>query len=387
MVVTPMPSRVRTASLILGQGDGIAAAALLNLPSFKLLLPRLWYLQASPTNGSIAVAALGGVRALTLDRASPTSAADVMPWLDLACVAIQSFYYLARIGLTVKDPVGGLDLCWQSIPFVLPEPLVSPKHVDEELWSRTCPYYLAEVAQFNWLSLVDWMAGVAPEEVLALARAKSGHWLQLLHDEVLSRLKALGWDKADRVAGSQEVPNDLHQGRLWHQLACLRYLQQMLSSARDPTDDAWVTKAVQEAMMHWHSSESRRVIQEVFMPGGDPDSFPESNRHWKGGQVKHFRIALPDAMSVAARRAFIWGVPVSDASGSFGFQLVGWKAALEGLVTDTAPVAPSLGKRGCWRTHLPSRRCRMSVAGVGASTGPSPCCGGHIRLGAECTTT
>eukprot|EP00965_Chrysotila_dentata_P162557 5367696-Pleurochrysis_carterae.AAC.1 len=115
-----------------------------------------------------------------------------------------------------------------------------------------------------------------------------------------SRLKALGWDKADRVVGSQEVPNDLHQGRLWNQLTCLRYLQQM-SSARDPTDDAWVTKAVREAMIHWHSSESRRVIQEVLMPGGDPDSFPESNRHWKGGQVKHFRIALPDAMSVAAR--------------------------------------------------------------------------------------
>eukprot|EP00965_Chrysotila_dentata_P107930 3565116-Pleurochrysis_carterae.AAC.1 len=87
------------------------------------------------------------------------------------------------------------------------------------------------------------MAGVAPEEGLALARAKSGHWLQLLHDEVLSRLKTLGWDKADHVVGSQEVPNDLHQGRLWNQLACLRCLQQMLSSARDLTDDAWVAKA------------------------------------------------------------------------------------------------------------------------------------------------
>eukprot|EP00965_Chrysotila_dentata_P038758 1287661-Pleurochrysis_carterae.AAC.1 len=93
-----MPSRVRTASLILGQADGIAPAALRTVPSFKPLLPRLWYLQASPTNGSIAVAALGGVRALTLERVTPSSPTDVMPWLDLACVTIQAIYYLARIG-------------------------------------------------------------------------------------------------------------------------------------------------------------------------------------------------------------------------------------------------------------------------------------------------
>eukprot|EP00965_Chrysotila_dentata_P132458 4380063-Pleurochrysis_carterae.AAC.1 len=108
MVVTPMPSRVRTASLILAQADGAASAVFRTVPAFKPLLPRLWYLQASPTNGSIAVAALGGVRALTLERVTLSSAADVMPWLDLACVAIQAIYYLARIGLTVKDPVGGL---------------------------------------------------------------------------------------------------------------------------------------------------------------------------------------------------------------------------------------------------------------------------------------
>eukprot|EP00965_Chrysotila_dentata_P200748 6180149-Pleurochrysis_carterae.AAC.1 len=128
MVVTPMPSRVRTASLILGQCEhGVTTVALRNVAFFKPLLPQLWYIQASPTNGSIVVAALGGMRALTLDRPSPTSAADMMPWLDLPCVAIQSIYYLARIGLTVKDPVGDLSLWWQSIPFVLPEPLVSPK--------------------------------------------------------------------------------------------------------------------------------------------------------------------------------------------------------------------------------------------------------------------
>eukprot|EP00965_Chrysotila_dentata_P096116 3175359-Pleurochrysis_carterae.AAC.1 len=54
------------------------------------LLPRLWYLQASPTNGSVAVAALGCVRLLTLERLLPTSHTDVLPWVDLACVALQS---------------------------------------------------------------------------------------------------------------------------------------------------------------------------------------------------------------------------------------------------------------------------------------------------------
>eukprot|EP00965_Chrysotila_dentata_P020793 688385-Pleurochrysis_carterae.AAC.1 len=131
------------------------------MESFRLLLHCALF-QTTPTTAMVPSGfaekwvnrgrCAGGVRALTLDRASLTSAADVMPWLDLACVAIQSIYCLARIGLTVKDPVGGLGLWWQSIPFVLPEPLVSPKHVDEELWSRTCPYYLAEVAHFNWVS-------------------------------------------------------------------------------------------------------------------------------------------------------------------------------------------------------------------------------------------
>eukprot|EP00965_Chrysotila_dentata_P172422 5689668-Pleurochrysis_carterae.AAC.3 len=248
---------------------------------------------------------------------------DVKPWLDLACVAIQSIYYLARIGLTVKDPVGGLSLWWQSIPFVLPEPLVSPQYVDEELWSRTCPYHLAEVAQFNWLSQVPWTDG----------------WRASCLKKV-SRSRALSQANGSCCWIRQEVPTDLHQGRLWCELACQHYQQQMLSSAREPTDEVLVVaKAVQEAMMHWHSSESRCVIQEVLMPGGDPDDFPASNCPWKGGQVRHFRIASPDAMSVGARRAFIWGVPASDVRGSFGFQLAGWKAALGGLVADAGPLA------------------------------------------------
>eukprot|EP00965_Chrysotila_dentata_P091474 3020629-Pleurochrysis_carterae.AAC.4 len=35
-----------------------------------------------------------------------------------------------------------------------------PEHVDEKRMFATCPYHLAEVAQFNWLSEVDWMSGV-----------------------------------------------------------------------------------------------------------------------------------------------------------------------------------------------------------------------------------
>eukprot|EP00965_Chrysotila_dentata_P122545 4050358-Pleurochrysis_carterae.AAC.2 len=58
-------------------------------------------------------------------------------------------------------------------------------------------------------------------------------------------------------------------------------------------------------------------MQEVLVPGGDLDDFPASNRPWKGVQVKHFRIVLLYATSVAARRAFIWGVPVSDVRESF----------------------------------------------------------------------
>eukprot|EP00965_Chrysotila_dentata_P197251 6178081-Pleurochrysis_carterae.AAC.4 len=255
MVVTPMPSRLRTASLILGKCEpGVAANVLHFAGSPKSLLPRLVSAGFAGQWIGCGRCAGGGMRALTLERASPTSATDVMPWLDLACVAIQSIYYLARVGLTVKDPVGGLSLWWLSIPLVLPEQLVSPQFADDELWSRTCPHHLAEAAQFNWLSQVGWMAGVQPEEGLSLARAKSGQWLNFLNDEVLSRLQALGWDKTELVVGSQEVPTDLHQGRLWNQLACLRYLQQILSSARELTDDDWVTKAVQETMMHWHSS-------------------------------------------------------------------------------------------------------------------------------------
>eukprot|EP00965_Chrysotila_dentata_P187493 6172162-Pleurochrysis_carterae.AAC.2 len=61
MVVTPMPSRVRTASPILGKcKPGIAANVLRSEASPKSLLPRLWHLQVLLANRSIAVAILGG---------------------------------------------------------------------------------------------------------------------------------------------------------------------------------------------------------------------------------------------------------------------------------------------------------------------------------------
>eukprot|EP00965_Chrysotila_dentata_P165840 5475196-Pleurochrysis_carterae.AAC.1 len=59
LVVIFMPSRVRTASIIMQQHDpGDRAGLLQAAPSPKALLSKLWYLQASPTNVSIAVAAL-----------------------------------------------------------------------------------------------------------------------------------------------------------------------------------------------------------------------------------------------------------------------------------------------------------------------------------------
>eukprot|EP00965_Chrysotila_dentata_P069187 2286572-Pleurochrysis_carterae.AAC.2 len=106
----------------------------------------------------------GGVRVLTLEGLLPTSHTDVLPCVDLACVALQSLYQLSRLGLAVKEPAGDMALWWQSAPFLLPKPLRHPEHVDEERMSATCPYYLAEVAQFNWLSQVDWMSGVPADE-------------------------------------------------------------------------------------------------------------------------------------------------------------------------------------------------------------------------------
>eukprot|EP00965_Chrysotila_dentata_P174498 5760110-Pleurochrysis_carterae.AAC.1 len=80
--------------------------------------------------------------------------------------------------------------------------------------------------------------------------------------------------------------------------AIKRYLQQILSSEQEPTDDAWVTKAVQEAMMHKHSSES------------EPSRYP--------------RVWLLDVLSS-------WVCLSLTSVGAF--QLAGWKAALEGLVS------------------------------------------------------
>eukprot|EP00965_Chrysotila_dentata_P139237 4603940-Pleurochrysis_carterae.AAC.1 len=82
MGVVPIPARVRSTALLLQtlesrsqenqRPDEVSRA--------HALLPRLWYRQASPTNGSIAVAALGGVRVLTFEKLLPTSHTDVLPW-------------------------------------------------------------------------------------------------------------------------------------------------------------------------------------------------------------------------------------------------------------------------------------------------------------------
>eukprot|EP00965_Chrysotila_dentata_P113618 3755059-Pleurochrysis_carterae.AAC.1 len=82
-----------------------------------------------------------------------------------------------------------MALWWQSASFLLPEPLRHPEHVDAERMSATCPYHLAEVAQFNWLSEVDWMSSVPADERLVIARMKARSWLRLLHNDVDSRLR------------------------------------------------------------------------------------------------------------------------------------------------------------------------------------------------------
>eukprot|EP00965_Chrysotila_dentata_P125510 4149432-Pleurochrysis_carterae.AAC.1 len=66
-----------------------------------------------------------------------------------------------------------MALWWQSAPFLLPEPLRHPEHVDEERMSAMCPYHLAEVAKFNWLIQVDWTNGVPADERLVNARMKA----------------------------------------------------------------------------------------------------------------------------------------------------------------------------------------------------------------------
>eukprot|EP00965_Chrysotila_dentata_P117917 3897191-Pleurochrysis_carterae.AAC.1 len=53
------------------------------------LLPTLWYLQESPTNPSLALAAFGQARVYRHDLGEANHR-RTMPWLDLACVAVQA---------------------------------------------------------------------------------------------------------------------------------------------------------------------------------------------------------------------------------------------------------------------------------------------------------
>eukprot|EP00965_Chrysotila_dentata_P128298 4241634-Pleurochrysis_carterae.AAC.1 len=77
MVVTPMPSRVRTTSLILGQTDGVAPAALRTVPVCVQTTPATTVVPSGFADKWIYCGRCdGGVRALTLDRAMPGSATD-----------------------------------------------------------------------------------------------------------------------------------------------------------------------------------------------------------------------------------------------------------------------------------------------------------------------
>eukprot|EP00965_Chrysotila_dentata_P016745 555502-Pleurochrysis_carterae.AAC.1 len=94
-------------------------------------------------------------------------------------------------------------------------------------------------------------------------------------------------------------------------------------------------------MMHWPASESRRVVQEILVPTG-PE--PEPGNRWPCEQLRHFRVALPSAMSLAARRAFISGVPTSDVRADFGLHLEGWKHALHELTEDSEPFEGAIAR-------------------------------------------
>eukprot|EP00965_Chrysotila_dentata_P175133 5780700-Pleurochrysis_carterae.AAC.6 len=125
----------------------------------------------------------------------------------------------------------------------------------------------------------------------------------------------------DRWKARLQTPADLLQGRLWNKRTCIRYLLQMLDSERLLKDDKWVACEVKEVMMHWHANgESRRMVQEMLVPAG-PE--PEPVNRWPCEQLRHFRVALPSAMSLAARKAFISGVPTSDARSDFGLHVEG----------------------------------------------------------------
>eukprot|EP00965_Chrysotila_dentata_P051467 1707465-Pleurochrysis_carterae.AAC.1 len=68
------------------------------------LLPMLWYLQESPTNPLLALAAFRQARVYRHDlgEAPPRR---TMPWLDLACVAVQAVLRLAACGLPALPPL------------------------------------------------------------------------------------------------------------------------------------------------------------------------------------------------------------------------------------------------------------------------------------------
>eukprot|EP00965_Chrysotila_dentata_P154846 5116958-Pleurochrysis_carterae.AAC.1 len=68
------------------------------------LLPTLWYLQESPTNPSLVLAAFGQARVYRheLGESPPRR---TMPWLDIACVAVQAVLRLAACGLPALPPL------------------------------------------------------------------------------------------------------------------------------------------------------------------------------------------------------------------------------------------------------------------------------------------
>eukprot|EP00965_Chrysotila_dentata_P076880 2538275-Pleurochrysis_carterae.AAC.1 len=122
-VAVAWPSRVLQASTLLSSVD---MAAPDDLRPMVPLLPTLWYLQESPTNPSLALAAFGQARVYRHEMGAANER-RTMPWLDLACVAVQAVLRLAVCGLPALPPLEnvGWDTLLESAPFIFPDPLLT----------------------------------------------------------------------------------------------------------------------------------------------------------------------------------------------------------------------------------------------------------------------
>eukprot|EP00965_Chrysotila_dentata_P103988 3433738-Pleurochrysis_carterae.AAC.1 len=106
-----------------------------------------------------------------------------MPWLDIACVAVQAVLRLAACGLPALPPLEnvGWDTLLESAPFIFPDPLLT---VSGHFTRYGVPHNMAEVLQFNWLTQVDWAAGVTRDTAAEHGVRTGMAWVRVLRREV-----------------------------------------------------------------------------------------------------------------------------------------------------------------------------------------------------------